>query len=360
MPKIFCSILVTLFCCLHTQAQIQGVVIDSATKKPLDKVVVGLVIKANITDTTYFFTNDKGAFLIDAIPASNFSLVFTHLGFQPIAKFFPIAKQEKVINVGQIILAQRAQLLTEVFIQAAPIVIKEDTIEYRADAFKVKENAMTEDLLKKLPGITVDKDGNVTAQGKSVTKIRVNGKDFFGGDVKTATKEIPANMIDKVQVVDDYGDQANISGIKDGEPEKIINLQLKKDKNKGIFGRATIGGGTDGRYLASFNGNYFNNNQQISLFGNSNNTNQTLFNFGGGGNMGMSNMSTLCLECAKNIYYTFVHSCILYGIEVYANTHHTYLVKLIKLNNKLLRILQNQPRCCHDEDLYTRNGHGIK
>ena len=290
MFKIFSSIIVSLFCMAQAQAQVQGVVLDSATKKPLDKVVVGLVDKTNITDTAYYFTNDKGIFIIDAVPAHNFSLVFTHLGFQPVATFFAIAKQEKTINVGQIILAQRPQLLTEVFVQAAPIVIKEDTIEYRADAFKVKENAMTEDLLKKLPGVTVDKDGNVTAQGKSVTKIRVNGKDFFGGDVKTATKEIPANMIDKVQVVDDYGDQANISGIKDGEPEKIINLQLKKDKNKGVFGRATIGGGTDGRYLASFNGNYFNNNQQISLFGNSNNTNQSLFNFGGGGNVGMSNM----------------------------------------------------------------------
>ena len=95
-------------------------------------------------------------------------------------------------------------------------------------SFKVKEGAVVEDLLKKLPGVTVDKDGNVTAQGKAVSRVKVNGKDFFGGDVKTATKELPANIVDKIQVIDDYGDQATVSGIKDGDPDKIINIEIKK------------------------------------------------------------------------------------------------------------------------------------
>jgi hypothetical protein len=187
-------------------------------------------------------------------------------------------------------MAQDAKLLSEVTVQVAAIVVKEDTIEYNASSFKVKEGAVVEDLLKKLPGIQVDKDGNVTAQGKAVTRVKVNGKDFFGGDVKTATKELPANIVDKIQIIDDYGDQATVSGIKDGDPDKVMNIQIKKDKNKGFFGRATAGYGTQDRYQASFNGNYFNNNRQISVIGNSNNTNTSLFNFGGGGNRGATSM----------------------------------------------------------------------
>ena len=257
----------SLFLLLTTtavQAQVKGTVVDSAAKTPIDKAVVGLVIKTNPTDTIYTFTNEKGEFSFTPVPAGNFSVVISNSGYGTVAKFVPIAQQEKTINVGYIILATRAKLLDEVVVESAPIIVKEDTIEYRADAFKTKEGAVVEDLLKKLPGIQVDKDGNVKAQGKSVTRVKVNGKDFFGGDLKTATKELPANIVDKIQVIDDYGDQATVSGIKDGDPDKIINIQLKKDKNKGFFGRVTAGGGTQERYQASFNGNYFKNDRQIS------------------------------------------------------------------------------------------------
>jgi hypothetical protein len=269
-------------------AQVTGTVIDSASKKPIDRAVVGMVIKASPQDTLYTFTSDRGEFAFPNVPASSFSVVISNLGYQPVAKYVPITQPQKSIALGKIILADRAKTLDEVVVQVAPIVIKEDTVEYNAASFQVKENATTEDLLKKLPGIQVDRDGNVTAHGKQVNRVKVNGKDFFGGDVKTATRELPANIIDKVQVIDDYGDQANISGIKDGEPAKVINLQLKKDKNRGYFGKATLGGGTlaegrPDRYQASLNGNYFNNNTQISLFANSNNINQSLFDFGGFG-----------------------------------------------------------------------------
>ncbi len=289
MPKFTLAVILLLITCT-VKAQVKGTVVDSAAKKPIEKAVVGLVIKEKPSDTTYTFTNEKGEFSFDVVPASNFSVVINNSGYAPVAKFVPIKQAEKTINLGYIILATRAKMLDEITVVSAPIVIKEDTVEYRADAFKTKEGAVVEDLLKKLPGLQVDKDGNVKAQGKEVTRIKVNGKDFFGGDVKTATKELPANIVDKIQVIDDYGDQATVSGIKDGEPDKIINIELKKDKNKGFFGRATVGGGTEERYQASFNGNYFNNNKQISLFANSNNTNASLFNFSGGGNRGMSSM----------------------------------------------------------------------
>ena len=273
-----------------SSAQVKGTVIDSASKKPMDKVVVGMVIKTNPSDTSYSFTNEKGQFRFDVVPASNFSITIRNMGYRAVAKFVPVSKAEKSIDLGTVTVASWGKLLDEVVVQVAAITVKEDTVEYNAASFKVKENAVVEDLLKKMPGIEVDKDGNVKAQGKSVTRVKVNGKDFFGGDVKTATKELPANIVDKIQVIDDYGDQATVSGIKDGDPDKIINIQIKKDKNKGFFGRLTAGAGTDDRYQASFNGNYFNNNKQISVFANSNNTNTSLFDFGGGGNRGATSM----------------------------------------------------------------------
>ena len=256
MRKLYAVfILLLLFTTTAIRAQVKGTVVDSATKKSIDKAVVGLVIKSNPTDTIYTFTDEKGQFKFDVVPASNFSVIISNLGFTTVAKFVPVKQPEKTVDLGNVILASRGKMMEEVFVQSAPIVVKEDTIEYRADAFKTKEGAVVEDLLKKLPGIQVDKEGNVKAQGKSVTRVKVNGKDFFGGDVKTATKELPANIVDKIQVIDDYGDQATVSGIKDGEPDKIINIELKKDKNKGFFGRATVGAGTEDRYQASFNGN---------------------------------------------------------------------------------------------------------
>jgi len=290
MRKIVLSVLV-IFCSVGAaNAQVKGILLDSASKKPIENAVIALVVKLNPTDTSYTFTDDKGQFRFDVVPASPFSVIIRHMGYWPKARYVPVTKFEKTIDVGSFSLAQDAKLLSEVVVEAPAIVVKEDTIEYNASSFKVKEGAVVEDLIKKMPGIQVDKDGNVTAQGKAVTRVKVNGKDFFGGDVKTATKELPANIVDKIQIIDDYGDQATVSGIKDGDPDKVMNIQIKKDKNKGFFGRVTGGYGTDDRYQGSFNGNFFDNNTQISVLGNSNNTNTSLFNFSGGGNRGATSM----------------------------------------------------------------------
>lgn len=289
MRKIILFLFV-LFSALAGKAQVKGLLIDSASKKPIENAVVAMVVKSKPTDTSYTFTDNKGQFRFEVVPASPFSIVIRHMGYWPKARYVPVSKAEKTIDVGSFALAQDAKLLSEVVVEAPAIVVKEDTIEYNASSFRVQEGAVVEDLIKKMPGIQVDKDGNVTAQGKAVSRVKVNGKDFFGGDVKTATKELPANIVDKIQIIDDYGDQATVSGIKDGDPDKVMNIQIKKDKNKGFFGRVTGGYGTNERYQGSFNGNYFNNNTQISFLGNSNNTNTSLFNFGGGGNRGATSM----------------------------------------------------------------------
>jgi hypothetical protein len=273
----------------NLSAQVKGVVLDSATGKPIDRAVVALIVEANKSDTTFTLTDEKGEFVFETAPATNFSVRASNIGYKSSGKFRRIYGSEKKIDLGKITLVNQSIILDEIKIQALPIAVKEDTIEYRADAFKVKENGVVEDLLKKLPGVQVDKNGNVKAQGKAITKVKVNGKDFFGGDPRTATKELPANIVDKVQIVDDYGDQAAVSGIKDGDPEKVMNIQLKKNKNTGYFGRLTAGVGDKERYQASVTGNYFKEKQQISFFINSNNTSQSPF--GGGSNKGAGAMS---------------------------------------------------------------------
>jgi len=300
MRKALLTIFV-LFIAVSGFAQVKGMLIDSATIKPIENAVIGLVVKSNPADTIYTFTNEKGQFRFENVPSSNFSIIIRHLGYWPIAKFVAVNKVEKTIDVGSFVMTQDAKLLSEVTVEAPAIVVKEDTIEYNASSFKTKEGAVVEDLIKKMPGIQVDKDGNVTAQGKAVSRVKVNGKDFFGGDVKTATKELPANIVDKIQIIDDYGDQATVSGIKDGDPDKVMNIQIKKDKNKGFFGRVTAGYGTQDRYQASFNGNYFNNDMQISVLGNSNNTNTSLFNFSGGGNRGATSIMRSGMTVMSNM-----------------------------------------------------------
>ena len=283
---------ISFFISFQLLAQSKGVtgkVTDSTGEKGLEKALVKLVEKATVKDTISTITNAKGEFAFDQIPSSAYYIIVSFSGYKPMIKeYFKPSAGVAFIDLGDLILAADYKSLKEIVIESPAITIKEDTVEYNANQFKTKPNATTEDLLKKLPGVQVDKDGNVTAQGKQVTRVKVNGKDFFSGDPKTATKEIPADMIDKVQVVDDYGDQSTASGIRDGEPEKVINLQLKKDKNKGVFGRAQAGYGTNDRYIGALTVNRFNNNKQLSIILNSNNNNTSTFGLqdGGGGQAG--------------------------------------------------------------------------
>lgn len=271
---------------------VSGRITDSTGDKGLDKATVKLIERSNLKDTVRTSTNSNGEFEFNKVPASDYYIVVTYSGYKQMIKQFSRPRDGvSFIDLGDIVLSADYKSLGEIVIEAPAVVVKEDTVEYNAKQFQTKANATTEDLLKKLPGVQVDRNGNVTAQGKQVTRIKVNGKDFFTGDPKTATREIPADMIDKVQVVDDYGDQSAMSGVRDGEPEKVINLQLKKDKNKGVFGRVQGSAGTNERYMGGLNLNYFNNKKQLSVIGNSNNINQSSFGGGdlggfGGGNFG--------------------------------------------------------------------------
>lgn len=220
------------------------------------------------------------------------------MGYQTLVRHYTLSNDNTPAQLGAIILKSEAHMLNTVtIVGVVPVTLKEDTVQYQASAYKVRENAPVEDLIKKLPGVDVDVNGNITTQGKQVTKVRINGKDFMGGDVQSATKNLPADVVENIQMIDDYGDQANLTGVKTGEPDKIMNITIRKDKNYGYFGQATVGDGEDmlpqdqgipnqNRYIGSVNAFKFNGDQQIAVLGSINNTNVNTFSFGGPGGGG--------------------------------------------------------------------------
>lgn len=277
---------------LHTYAQtgriVKGTVIDS-TKQ----TVIGATVKVvTATDSSLTTTDANGAFAFPSVKGSSISVTITSIGYDPIRRRIMLDNATTPIVLKPIILAVSTNTLNTVNITAInPVKIKEDTVEFNTAAYPVRDGAMVEDVIKKLPGADVDKNGNVTFQGKTVSKVRVNGKDFFGGDVKTATQNIPADAVSNVQMVNDYGDQANLTGIKSGEPETILNINVKPSRNNGYFGQVSAGGGQDAipqvdgttdkaRYIGQGNLFSFSGDRQIAVLGNLNNTNTSLFNFG--------------------------------------------------------------------------------
>lgn len=239
------------------------------------------------SDSLKTISQENGLFSFNNLTHSTFTIEITYVGFQKIIKSFDFSDKTDQVIIDDIVMYPSAGLMSNITLESQKIQIKEDTVSYKVDSTMYRKNDNVESLLKNLPGVQVDKDGTVTAQGKQVTKVKVNGKEFFNGDVSTATRELNADMVERIQIIDDYGDQAAFTGIKDGDPTKTMNIELKKEKNKGYFGTVSAGAGTEQRYLGSLSINKFNNNQQISLISNVNNTNASLFNFGSmGGSMG--------------------------------------------------------------------------
>lgn len=200
-------------------------------------------------------TTDDGMFVLHGIKAGNYKLFVSSVGFVEVIK--PLLMPDKDLDIPSIRLNEDVLQLAEVSVQghAAEMTVKGDTIEYNTAAYQVGENAMVEDLLKKMNGVTVDKEGNVTVNGESVTAVRIDGKKFFGSDVQTATKNIPAEMIEKIQVIDEKSDVAKMTGFEDDDSERIINLTLKQDRKKGVFGNYSGALGAD---MVTENGKWFN------------------------------------------------------------------------------------------------------
>lgn len=280
-------ILVMLFCGLLSVHQafsqgrirgaVKGIVADTAGKQPLSEATVSVTPEKDTSNVQFVITDQHGVFFFKNLAAGNYSLLITFEGYHHIRKPFSINGVTRDIDFSTLYLHREADMLAEIVIQRPPMQIKKDTVEYNAESFATKPNAVAEDQLKKLPGVQVDASGNITAQGEKVTRVLVNGKRFFSNDPKLATRNIPPEIVEKYQIFDDLDDQSKFSGFDDGNRIKTINIVTRRDKRQGYFGRAIAGGGTDEKYDESFNFHRFDNEQQISVLGQGNDVNKQNF-----------------------------------------------------------------------------------
>jgi hypothetical protein len=304
MKKLYLLLLAVTAFGFNSYAQkvngsIKGVLQDS-TAQPLSDATVSVMRLKDSSLISFTVSQRNGSFEIKNIEAGEYNIMASFAGMQTLKKKFVISPAAQSVDFGVLQLGRNYKMMDEIVVtDDAPVKIKGDTIEFKADAFKsTKPNATVEDLLKRIPGVDVDKEGGVKAQGETVQKVYVDGKEFFGTDPKLATKNLTQDMVESVQVFDDMSEQAKFTKIDDGSRSKAINIKLKKDKKHGTFGRATAGIGTNDRYDASLSVNRFNGNRQISVLGAANSLNKQGFAFsdvvsgmgmgslGGGGNFG--------------------------------------------------------------------------
>ena len=268
---------------------IQGTLKDSIANRALNSATVSLVYANDSSLVSFSRSNEAGVFNFKNVAPANYLISISYVGYVP--KWVPvITGTEKTVEMG-VIYMNDVNTMSTVTVNARrpPVVINGDSVEFNSENFKTAPNAVVEDLLKKMPGMEVDKSGGITVNGKKVTKVFVNGKEFFTGDPMMATKNLPADAVDKIQVYDRKSDQAMFTGIDDGSEETAINLKLKKDRNKSTFGKLSGGAGTPSVFDAQGNVNVINNEEQFSTIGGANNTNRQNFsgrnivNFSGGG-----------------------------------------------------------------------------
>lgn len=219
----------------------------------------------------------RGYFQVDKIPFGDLIMRISFSGYQQVELPFELSEILPEKNFGIVQLTKFSTVLEGIIIKASAMSINGDTTEFNASQFKTIPNASTEDLLKKMPGIEVDRDGSIKTQGEPVTRILVDGKPFYGNDPKMATRNLPADIIEKIQVIDAVSDQSAFSGFDDGNRVRTINIITKKDRKKGLFGKGSAAFGNEGRYAHAMSANKINGNQKISFIGQMNNINNQNF-----------------------------------------------------------------------------------
>lgn len=287
-------VIITLFLVSFSYTQVSNYsVVGDVTDtlgKPLPYTTVVILKQQDSSMVSYAISNEMGAFEMEKIEGGDYILKLSFMGYQNQSKKISVTGANKEFYVGTIVMKDERNSLNDVVVEGEqiPIVFKHDTVEYNAGSFKTKKNDNVEGLLEKMPGIEVDEDGNVTAHGKTVTKVLVDGKEFFGDDPKIATKNIPADAVDKVQVFDKKSELSEFTGVDDGVRERTINLTLKEDRKQGYFGDAYAGVGYEDKYEGKLNLNRFSKTAQFTSLLMANNVNkqgfsfQDYFNFMGG------------------------------------------------------------------------------
>ena len=241
---------------MMAQKTVSGTILSKTDGQPIEMATVRLFIY-NGTDSTLVQgaqTYYDGLFILSNIREGKYRLIVSSIGYNEHSQWIEMKNSD--IDIPAIRLVEQVQELAEVSVQgkAAEMTVKGDTIEYNTAAYQVSETATVEELLKKMNGVEVDKEGNVTINGEEIKAVRIDGKKFFGDDVQTATKNIPADMIEKIQVIDEKSDMAKLTGFEDDEGERIINLSLKKNRKKGLFGNYSGALGAD---MITDNGGWF-------------------------------------------------------------------------------------------------------
>jgi hypothetical protein len=287
---------------------VKGFLRSAPQQEPLPFAAVMLQHPKDSTVAYSAITNDKGFFQITTIADGEYRFIASYLGHKSIERNITIARNNRTLDMGILDMEEQEITLGQVTVKEdrIPITVKEDTLEFDAAAYKLRENANVEDLLKRLPGVEVGPDGAIKAMGENISEITIDGQPFFGDDPKLTTRNLPADIVSKIQIHDKKSDQAQFTGIDDGNTRKAINITLKKDKNEGVFGRASIGGGQTSdaslgnRFSGTGNFNRFRGKERISLLGSANNVNDLGFSFsdlmssfGGGGGGGGGGISEL-------------------------------------------------------------------
>ncbi len=273
----------------QTKGTVTGIVQNGKDKTPVE--YASIAVKKLSGDSAIVgsaLSAQNGSFSVNGLAVGKYRLYIAYLGLKSINKDFELTAAQPGLQFGALLMEDVGVDLQGVEIKGEipPVKVKKDTLEFNASAFKVKENAVVEDVLKKLPGVEVSKDGSITTQGETIRRVRVDGKDFMGNDPLMATRNLPADMIDKIQIIDDMSEQSKFSGVDDGNREKIINITTRQDRKNGFFGNSTAGYGTDDRYEVNISVNKFKNDEQVSLIGQFNNINKQNFGGQGGGGGG--------------------------------------------------------------------------
>ena len=290
MPKLTAIFLAVLFLSVKSQAQtisVTGAVEDTINQKGVKNAVVALLSAKDSVLYKFVRTGADGKYHLNNLKAGDYIVMATHPYFADV--IFNLGLKNAVTAIPNIALTSKSKLLEEIIVKTGtPIKIKGDTTVYTADSFKVRAGANVEELLKKLPGIQVDKNGKITAMGEQVKKVLVDGEEFFGDDPGIATKNLRADIVKEVEVFDKKSDQAAFTGIDDGVKDKTINLKLKDNAKKGYFGKAEAGTDLKNYYNNSVMANAFKGKRKIAAYGIMSNTGQTNLdwedqnNYGGG------------------------------------------------------------------------------
>ncbi|WP_165155879.1 outer membrane beta-barrel protein [Parabacteroides sp. ZJ-118] len=263
---------------------VTGSVVEQSSDTPIEQATIRLLSVKDSVMVRGVVSARNGSFTLRNVKKGSYLLYVTFIGYDPLYQPLQITGKKNPVNVGKLELSDGAIELDEALVvgKAPEVTVRNDTVEYNADSYKVTEGSVLEDLLKKMPGVEVDSEGKITVNGKEVKKVMVDGKEFFSDDPKVASKNLPAKMIDKLQVLDKKSDMAQMTGFDDGEEETVINLTVKPGMKQGWFGNAYGGYGSKDRYEGNAMVNRFVNNDQITFMGGANNTN----------NMGFSDLAS--------------------------------------------------------------------